>query len=131
MANTLLLDIALFLVSKSLATGDGVDIFRDFTPNEPDSLVTLHEYKGDVISQYSEVAHRSIQVIVRDRDADIARDKSVQIFKALRAGEDCRVDFTQERWGQVYLRQTPFFLKRDENDRIYYAFNIGITTTIE
>lgn len=133
MANPLLLDITLFLVSKSVATGDGVDVFRDFMPEEPDSLVALLEYTGDPASPYDTTVHRSVQVVTRDPDADAARLKAVNVFKALQEaqGYDGRVDFTSERWGQVYLRQSPFFFKRDENDRTQYAFNIGITTTIE
>ena len=133
MANPLLLDITLFLVSKSVATGDGVDVFRDFTPEEPDSLVALHEYTGDPASLFDPIVHRSVQVIARDPDADVARQKAVEIFKTLwdEMKEDGRIDLTLERWGQLYLRQPPFFMKRDENNRTYYAFNIGITTTIE
>lgn len=133
MANALLLDIVLFLVSKSEVTADGVDVFRDFTPEGPDSLVALHEYAGDSVSTYDVSVHRSVQVITRDRDADLARQKAVKVFKALQdaRGYDGRVDFTPTRWGQLYLRQPPFFMKRDENNRTYYAFNIGITTTIE
>lgn len=133
MANTLLLDIVLYLTSKSVTTGDGIDVFRDFTPEEPDSIVALHEYSGDPASIYDPTVHRSVQVVSRDKDADAARSKAVQVFKTFQEGQndDGRVDFTSDRWGQVYLRQPPFFMKRDENNRTYYAFNIGITTTIE
>jgi hypothetical protein len=133
MANPLLLDIALFIVAQGLATGDGVDIFRDFTPEEPDSLIALHEYAGDPASPYETAVHRSVQISARSTDADAARQKALSVFSAMQEnrGTDCRLDLTTERFGQVYLRQPPFFYKRDENDRTYYAFNIGITTTIE
>ncbi len=133
MANPLLLDIVLFLKSKSIIIDDGVDAFRDFTPEEPDNLVAIHEYSGDPASLYDPNVHRSIQVTTRDLDTDVARQKSVAIFKAFQEAqmEDGRVDLTSERWGQVYLRQPPFLLKRDDNNRTIYAFNIGITTTIE
>lgn len=133
MPNPLLLDIASFIITAGYATTDGVDIFRDFTPEEPDSLVVLHEYAGAPASLYDPAVHRSVQVSCRDKDADIARQTIVSIFKALTAAQnfDGKIVFTSDRWGQVYLRQPPFKLKIDENNRTYYVFNMGITTTIE
>lgn len=129
----LLLDVATFLVANLIATGDGVDIFRDFTPEEPDSLIALHEYAGDPSSLYDPAVHRSFQVSCRDKNANTARLKALEVFEALRDAQDGagKVDLTSTRCGQVYLRQTPFKLKVDENARVYYAFNVGITTTIE
>lgn len=131
--NPLLLDIVAFLVTHSNVTGDGVDAFRDFTPEEPDNIVVIHEYKGDPASLYDDAVHRSVQISVRNKKADVARQKALEIFKTFRdaQNEDGKIVLTTERWGQVYLRQPPFFLKRDENSRTLYAFNIGITTTIE
>ena len=130
MANPLLLDMVTFLTDKGIVQGDGVDAFRDFTPEAPDSLVALHEYKGDPAVPYDTNVHRSVQISVRDKSADKARRKALEIFKQLRS-DTLIVQFTSDRWGQVHLRQTPFLLKRDENDRVTYAFNIGVTTTIE
>ena len=133
MANPLLLDIVTFLVANGAATADGKDIFRDFTPEHPDSLVVLQEYKGDPVSLQDAAVHRSVQISARNKDANTARQKALGIFKAFQEaqGEDARVQLTPTRWGQVYLRQPPFMLKRDEDNRTYYAFNIGITTTID
>lgn len=133
MANPLLLDIALFLVAKSLATGDGIDVFRDFTPEEPDTLIALHEYNGDPASTYDPSVHRSVQISCRNKDANTARQKALDIFQAFQAAQSYvgKVQLTTERWGQVFLRQPPFRYKTDENDRVYYAFNLGITTTTE
>lgn len=129
----LLLDIATFLITNGQATADGTDIFRDFTPENPDTLVALHEYSGDPTNLYDDAVHRSVQILCRDKDADNARQKAVDIFQLFRLMQDDagKVVFTAERWGQVYLRQTPFRLQTDKNNRVYYAFNIGITTTIE
>lgn len=133
MASTLLLDIIAFLASKNIVAGDGINAFRDFTPEEPDNLVVLHEYSGSPASLYDACVHRSVQVVTRNLNADMARQKAVEIFKALQEVQstDGRIDFTSARWGQTYLRQPPFFMKRDENNRTYYTFNVGITTTIE
>ncbi len=133
MNKPLLLDIVSFLIAKQIVTADGTDVFRDFTPEAPDSLVALHEYSGSPASLYDPAVHRSVQILVRDLDADMARQKAVNIFKAFQEeqDDDGRVDLTPTRWGQVYLRQPPFLMRRDENNRVYYTFNIGITTTIE
>lgn len=130
MANPLLLDIVTFLTDNKVVEGDGIDAFRDFTPEAPDSLVALHEYKGDPAVLYEPSVHRSVQVTVRDKDADIARQKALVIYKLL-TSENLIVQFTPDRWGQVHLRQTPFKIGQDKNDRVIYGFNIGITTTIE
>lgn len=133
MANALLLDISLFLTAHTLTAGDGVDSFRDFMPETPDNLVVLQEYRGEAMLPYIDETNRSVQISVRDLDADNARAKALNIFKAfmLERADDGRVDLTPTRWGQVYLRQSPFLLKRDENNRSIYVFNIGITTTID
>lgn len=130
MANPLLLDIVTFLADNGVVQGDGVDAFRDFTPEAPDSLVVLHEYKGDPAVAYDPNVHRSVQITARDKDADVARQKALKIYKLL-TSDNLIVQFTPDRWGQVYLRQTPFKISQDDNDRVTYGFNIGITTTIE
>jgi len=133
MPKPLLEDIVTFLTSNSVIEGDGIDTFRDFIPETPDNLVAVTEYPGSPAVPYEPAAHRSIQIAVRNKSADDARRKTLDIYKVFlnAMGEDSRVDFTTERWGQVSLRQTPFRMKTDNNDRVTYGFNIGITTSIE
>lgn len=133
MANPLLLDIVTYLTSKQVIEGDGIDTFRDFVPEMPDNIISITEYAGSPAVPYDTVGHRSVQVSVRNLDADAARQKALEIYKTFinDRGEDLRVDFTSERWGQVSLRQPPFRMKTDSSDRVFYGFNIGITTTIE
>lgn len=133
MGQPLLLDIITFLTAKGVVMGDGINAFRDFIPEEPDSLVALIEYRGDPTIPVDPAVHRSVQVSTRDKDADLARQKALEIFKVFVDNQDetRRIDFTATRFGQIYLRQPPFRYKTDENNRVYYCFNIGITTTIE
>ena len=130
MANPLLLDIVLYLQSVNLVEGDGVDAFRDFTPDTPDQVVLLKEYVGSPAVPYDTMVNRSVQIKVRSKDADTARALALQIYKALYS-DTTIVNFTSERWGQVHLRQPPFKVEVDKNDRILYGFNIGVSTTIE
>ena len=129
----LLKDIVDYFTSKGLIQGDGIDAFRDFKPETPDNIVSFHEYKGDPVSIYTDVVHRSVQVVVRNKSADAARVLAVQLCEALRDDSDMnkRVDFTPTRWGQVHIRQAPYKFSQDESDRTLYGFNLGITTTIE
>lgn len=126
----LLLDIVEFLTTKGVVQGDGIDAFRDFRPEDPDRLVALYEYQGSPRLFYEPLVNRSVQVTVRDKDADVAQALCLQIYNMLYS-EDSVVHFTSSRWGQVYLRQPPFRLLQDSKDRVVYAFNIGVTTTVE
>lgn len=131
MQQPLLLDIISYFVSKGLAEGDGIDCFRDFSPEEPDDVIVLYEYTGAPVVNFTEVVHRSVQVTVRSTSADSARSKALELFQSLEVKDTARrVDFTKERFGQVSLRQPPFKIKLDENHRAVYGFNMGITTTI-
>lgn len=129
----LLLDIVTYFKSKGLIAGDGIDAFRDFKPETPDNIVSVHEYAGDPISAFIDEVHRSVQVLVRDKNANTARERALSICKAitLDTQDDGRLDFTAERWGQVYVRQAPYKISQDESDRVTYGFNLGITTNIE
>lgn len=129
---TLLEDIVTYLTGLGIVEGDGIDVFRDFKPELPNNLVSLHEYEGDSVSQYTDVVHRSVQVVVRNTSSTAAKALAIKIFKAfLSEAETQRIDFTPTRWGQVHVRQTPHKFMQDESDRSHYGFNLGITTTID
>ena len=126
---TLLEDIVTYLTNLNLIQGDGIDTFRDFKPETPDNIVSLHEYKGDSVSPYTNVVHRSVQVVVRNKSAVEAQELANRLFKAfIPSDETLRIDFTPTRWGQVHLRQSPYKFSQDETDRVHYGFNLGITT---
>lgn len=127
---SLLEDIVSFLTEALLVDGDGIDTFRDFVPEGPDSIVVLYEYSGDPVDPLDVIVHRSVQITTRSKDPYLARTKALAIHDALNV-ETRIVDFTPTRWGQVYLRQSPFKIGKDENDRTIYGFNVGITTTKE
>lgn len=120
-----------YCVSNGVIVGDGEDAFRDFTPPLPDAVVVFHEYAGDPVSPFTDSVHRSVQIKVRDKSAEAARAKALLVLGLFKSDtESLRVDFTNDYWGQVYIRQTPFKLDQDESDRVTYCFNLGITTNI-
>ena len=129
---TLLEDIVSYLTELGIVQGDGIDTFREFKPEMPDNIVSLHEYKGDPVSPYTNVVHRSVQVVVRNKSAVEGKALANRLCKAFMASDDTlRIDFTPTRWGQVHVRQTPYKFSQDESDRVHYGFNLGITTIIE
>lgn len=128
----LLEDIADYLASKSLISGVAVDTFLDFMPESPDNIVVLREYTGDPVSRYTNVVHRSVQVVVRNKSATEAQKLAIDLCKAFMLSDDVqRINFTSTRWGQVHVRQVPFKIKQDDRDRTQYGFNLGITTNLE
>jgi hypothetical protein len=121
---------AILGIGEAAVTMDDVDFYRDFMPLTPDSVVSAYEYPGSPGVPYDAAVHRSVQIIVRGWDPDIVRARTLQIYNLLRA-ENRIIEFTEARWGQVYLRQPPFKMETDELNRVKYGFNLGITTTSE
>lgn len=130
MSNPLLLDIVTYLKTQGIVMGDGEDAFRDFSPESPDNVVVLFEYTGDPAIYYDPIVNRSVQITVRNISANIARQKALDIFKSL-VSDNAKIQFTDVRWGLVFLRQHPFRIGTDANNRSIYGFNIGVTTTID
>lgn len=129
---SLLSDMLTFFTHNGCIQGEGVDAFMDFAPNEPNDIVVLYEYKGDHVSQFDPIVHRSVQVTVRSRSSGTAHDKIWQLYHLLATQSENRVvTFTDDRWAQVYVRQTPFKIDTDENKRVIYGFNVGLTTTTD
>lgn len=132
MAN-LLKDITSYIVNNELAVGYGDDVFHEFLPESPDNIILLEEYKGSPDTPFDhDLHHRSIRLVTRHVDTDKAKELAFKLHKILISpnGDFEPIKFTEDRWGLVYIRQTPFYLGVDANDRALYCFNIGITTSI-
>lgn len=133
MAN-LLKDVTSYIVNNELATGYGDDVFHEYMPEEPDNIIFLEELKGSPDTPFDhDLHHRSIRLITRNVDADTAKSLAFSLHKIfVSPNVDFEpIHFTETRWGLVYIRQTPFCIGTDENDRTLYCFNIGITTSID
>jgi len=124
MAN-LLMDIADYLVASNVALSD--QIFRDGSPDTPDYAIILYEYAGNVSIPQVDTTLRSLQVVVRDFSPTISREKANEIYNLFKT-EDGVLSITLDRWCMPHLRQSPFKLKVDTKNRVYYAFNLGMTT---
>lgn len=120
-----------YCAAKGVIVGDGKDSFRDFMPELPDNVVVFHEYQGSPLSPFTEGAHRSVQIKVRNISSEAARTKALNVLNVFKSNtESLRVDFSEDLWGQVYIRQLPFKLQQDSSNRVTYCFNLGITTNI-
>lgn len=124
----LLEDFQSFFIAAGLVTvaNCSLDQMPD-TPTTPPLCVAIYEYQGQQGAAQIAGAHRSIQIVVRSANVKDVRNKAKELYNSL-VTDDHDINLTPERWGMLYLRQPPFRFKVDENKRIYYAFNIGITT---
>jgi hypothetical protein len=104
----------------------GIDIMQ----HSPDAAISIYEYAGGGSAPQTAGAVRSIQVVVRSTEPLQAKVKADALYHSLDS-DDGIVNLTEERWGAVTLLQTPFKMRVDEKDRVYYGFNLSITTYID
>lgn len=121
----LLEDFGAYFSSAGLLSSTAFGI--DHMPDKPASCVAVYEYAGSNGPPQVAGSSRSVQIVVRDESSRAAKMKADEIYRALDV-EDGILNLTPERWCAIYLRQTPFKLKVDEQNRTYYAFNVGVTT---
>lgn len=131
MAN-LLLELANHLAQLDWIMGDGIDTFRNYQPETPDEIVALTEYRG-VSSHYSLAGIRPVQIVVRHRSPDIARERANELYRLLfDTEEDNLIVETEDRpWSIMTPINPPALLERDEQERTIFSFNVSIVTTID
>lgn len=109
----------------------GKDIFTDFTPDEPNQVIVLNEYNGSGIATgMKNFSNRSVQVTVRATATAQARLICWKIFQLFN-NEETRVIHLGERMTMMYPRQTPFKMKVDAQNRVTWAFNLGVSTQLD
>jgi hypothetical protein len=127
--SNLQIDLAQYLAVNGIGTGDGIDIFRDFTPDKPDNIVVFYEYAGTPLTGSIDAANRSIQVRVRDLSYAQARSRINQIYKLLHTPENSvKINLPNGRWMVGFAKQTPFKLMEDTARRTVFAFNYAVLT---
>lgn len=131
MTKDLLKDIADYLIiyASDVVTQNGIDIFRDGMPDQPNNCVSLNEYEGQPSFINNDVL-RSIQVRVRNMVFETARTSIWKIFTLLYDPEHDKrfIQINQTRWIQVSPRSTPYKLIKDETGREIFIFNMGVLT---
>jgi hypothetical protein len=126
--DNLLLEMVAYLKTNNLCTNDGVDIFRDFLPDDPDDITILSEYAGLPPVKGVECVVRSVQVRTRSMNPDTARTKAWAIHKLFNASNEGTVKLNTNRWVIFNLRGTPARLGYDNRQRSEWYFNVGIVT---
>lgn len=125
-------DLMLALINYAIAEGAALekdkDIYKDYTPEDPNTCITIREYAGTPGAWYSEMGVRSIQVEVRSKSTQEGFQKIWNMYNVYRpkeeisniGGQDCIIT----------MRNTPVKVGMDANKRHQYSFNMGITTKI-
>lgn len=124
-------ELATYLQGQGLGTM-GTNLFYGFMPPDPDICLVLYEYGGlplepDMGTPNPRIEYPLIQVVVRgsaDEDQDAPRLKIQQAVTALTKIGDQSLSGVQ--YLAVMAKQAPFFLKRDENFRFYFACNFQV-----
>ncbi len=121
----LLEDVIQYIIDAGLATEKDVDIFKDYSPKEPDSCTIVYEYNGSVPAMFTHTSVRSVQITSRAKSAKNAKLKSWQIYTALYK-EDLNITLGVHK-ALIALRNTPIKIDVDEKNRYLWAFNVAIT----
>jgi hypothetical protein len=122
----LLEDFQTYFIEAGLVTAE--NSFLDQMPDNNLPVATaIYEYQGSQGSAHIAGAHRSVQIVVRSANVKAARAKIKELYNSL-ITEEHTINLTPMRWGMLYLRQPPFRFKIDEQKRVHYVFNLGITT---
>ena len=136
----LLLDeVARHLQDDSVGT-IGVNIFKSYSPNAPNTTLTVYETGGfrpqDTFGSTCEVAweNPSIQIVSRSTDYETARRTAENAYRSLISVTNETLKASSSDAGSFYLRiwavQSPFRLGVDENERNLVACNFDVMKTL-
>lgn len=124
-------DLGSLLVTAGLAE-EGVALFYGMLPAEPDDGLAIVEYAGEAPAYIQETRLPNTespraQIVLRNKRYDTGRELIDEIYRAV---HQSNVTIN----GTFYLRirplSSPFFLRRDENDRWEFVFNTISTKRI-
>lgn len=121
----LLTDFESYFTAGSLLTS--WSLFKDTILDTPDDAIAIYEYSGSVGDIQIAGASRSIQIVTRSKVAVTAKAKANELYKSLRT-DDGILDLTTTRWTVIDLKQPPFRMKVDNQARVYYCFNLSVST---
>lgn len=125
----LLEDVIQYIIDANLANKKDVDIFKDYSPKEPDKCIIIYEYNGSAPADFTNMSVRSVQITSRAKTAKDAKLVSWQIYKALYK-EDLNITLGTRK-ALIALRNTPIKIDVDEKNRYLWAFNVAITTNFD
>lgn len=127
----LLQSIVAWAIEKGLATEDGVDVFRDYLPNDPDAVLVFKEYDATTAPADRMIANRMLQALVRDVTPELAKERCDNLYEAFFDHPEIVRTLENGRWGLFLPTSPPLQLGRDDNDRVRYVFNFSVITRVD
>jgi hypothetical protein len=128
----LLDELALYLQTQGLGTV-GTTIFKGTLPDQPDACTAVFEYAGlpseKTFSPTPGAAVEEkprVQIVCRGikQDYQTPRTQADAIWKALDGLGNVTMSGTGYLW--IEALQSPFLMRRDENERVYIAVNYQV-----
>ncbi len=125
---TIMEDFEEYFVAQGI--NPGVRVCKDSFVPEVREATCIYEYVGEQGPPQITGVVRNFQFVARSPSSKRARDMAIAMWKALQM-PDGILHINDERWMTIQTRQTPFKFKTDENNLVYYAFNVGTITYLE
>jgi hypothetical protein len=128
----LLDDLTLWINADSIGEPLGANIYQDNIPDEPDSVIVLTEYNSKTaLGMFNSAVVRYVQVLTRSPSASAGKAEALKLFKLFNTLDDNITDLPNDRWAIIKPLQSPFKISEDGQNRIYYGFNVAITTNCD
>lgn len=124
----LLLDIITYLNSRAIVLGDGIDCFRDSSPETPDNVITFLEYSGGHSQPGVECVDRYVQIQIRNTSYEGSRLLAMRIYNELNRPTDPIMFLTGVRWAVINGKASPVRLRQDTNERTIFYCELKVTT---
>jgi hypothetical protein len=104
--------------------GTDGDIFLMGYPDSKIRCITLYQYSGRPPEFLDTIEHPGLQITCRDTDGLNALSRLEQITRAL---DQSSPTISETYYPYIRAKQSPFFLKNDENGNPIYAVNFDIS----
>lgn len=121
--------MAIFLEDlKTYLTGKQFEnIFCDVLPEQPDACIGLFLQNHTVPAINTGTGTRTIQIQVRDVQADSAYETAFALVPFLDSGEEeTQIILAADRWCIGRPQTLPHRLSQDESGRVIYTFEITL-----
>ena len=124
-------DVIRYLISKGIATAIGTDAFMGYLPDTdevPPGALVVYDTGGGPSQFAIPDLKRTMQISIRDMGYEATRLRAWLAFNAL-DNPLGRVYRVNGRNALIKALQPPTVIKRDDQGRITFVFNISIITT--
>ena len=128
----LLPEVAAYLIAQGIGTALDTDVFLGKIPADPDVVVVLSEYTGmadepDLGTGNIRLEFPRIQVLCRGAKDDYATPRQTAQTAKQKLMKVLNQTLSGVRYLAINVESGPFFLRRDQNDRIEIVANYQVT----